>query len=79
MGVYASIVLYKSRTDLQSKMDIKYALKNQVILILCYVTLLLHFQFDFLYISFGSILLGLYLLNQLTNIYFDRIEQYINK
>lgn len=40
---------------------------------LCYGTLVVHFALDYYYVTFGVVLLVLYLVNQITNIYFDRI------
>jgi predicted PurR-regulated permease PerM len=78
MGVYASVVLYRCRNQ-QGTIEWKYAIKNSFALMLCYATLVVHFAIDYYYVTFGVVLLVVYLINQVTNIYFDRIEDYISK
>jgi hypothetical protein len=78
MGIYASVILYRQR-DQPSKLDWKYALKNSVMLSLAYACLLVHVQLNFYFITFGAILLLLAVINQLTNVYFHKIERYINR
>ncbi len=77
MGVYASMVLYRYRADKKS-IERKYAVKNSLALLLCYACLVIHFSLDFYYMTFGLALTLIYVFSQLTNIYYDKIEDYIN-
>lgn len=78
MGLYASIVFYLTRNQPQ-QVDWKYALKNIVGMALGYICLLVHFQLNFLFISFGIVLVLITVANQLTNIYYDKVERYIDR
>lgn len=78
MGIYVSIVLYRQRNT-PSKMNVKYALKNILAMVLGYLCLLLHVQFNFYFITLGIILVLMTAANILTNIYFEKVEKYIDK
>jgi uncharacterized membrane protein YfcA len=78
MGLYASIILYRERNE-PKNLNWKYALKNFLGMIFGYMCLLLHVQLNFYFVTFGIILVLVAAANQLTNIYYDKVERYIDR
>ena len=75
MGIWIGIIIYKNR-ELKEQFEIKnikLLLKNGICLLLMYINLVIHYGLEMFGLEFGFVLGLFYILNHVSNNYFEKI------